>query len=84
MNGDVLEALAAVCSGDWPHQGPPAWSPLWGQWLCPNCRAYLTDAELRMPLSAGKKPVMHLPGDAVRALLCPSRSTGTTRPWTTC
>jgi hypothetical protein len=56
VNQDVLEAVTAVCSGDRPHSGPPAWAPAWGVWLCCNCRSHRTDTELRMPLTEGKKP----------------------------
>jgi hypothetical protein len=53
---DVLEAVTAACSGDRPHNGPLAWSAAWNVWLCCNCRSHRTEAELRMPLTEGKKP----------------------------
>ena len=84
MNEDVAEALAAECSGDRPHQGPASWSPAWGQWLCPNCRSCRTEAELRMTLAEGKKPMRWLPGDAALVRLWPSRSTGMSGRWMTC
>lgn len=84
MSEDVAEALSAECSGGRPHAGQPSWSPLWGAWLCPNCRSYLTDAELRMTPAEGRKPMRWLPGDAALVRLWPSRSSGTTRPSMTC
>jgi len=57
LAADAIDmALTATCSGDRPHAGNTSWSPVWEAWLCANCRACRTEAELRMPLADGKKP----------------------------